>query len=263
MRRLIFRLPIFPLFAEMQKMFPEKLSGNLYITPSSCQDYSLRWQVVGLIFFLIVLGFLFLLLLLVWHSTVRVEVLYKRKQQNDQGKVKIVFFGGLLRFKANLPQFKWQGIEEGVQVKGKLMNETAKTPTGQKKEKVQVNKRMIKVFRRKYMDILHRIDEFQQIINWFFGKITCEKLVWNTRLGTGDAAEAGILTGLAWGIKWALIGMLGSRIRWNFTPQLKVDPDFNRAILETYFHSIIRFRTGHAILTIKRLSDHTRKGRVR
>lgn len=214
-------------------------------------------------FFLIVLGFLFLLLLLIWYATVRVEVLYKRERQNDRGEVKIMIFGGLLRFKVNLSELKWKGLDEGVQVKGKMTGKAAKTPTGQKKERVQVNRRKLKVIRRNYMKILHRIDEFQQIMHWFLGKITCEKFVWHTRLGTGDAAEAGILAGLAWVIKWTLVGMLKNRIRWNFTPQVEIAPEFNQAILETYFHSIIRFRIGHAILAMKRLSDHTRKGRVR
>ncbi|MBA4603846.1 DUF2953 domain-containing protein [Thermoactinomyces sp. AMNI-1] len=212
-----------------------------------------------MIFSLFVLGIAIIILFLVWYSTIRVEILFKRDQQNNDGEIKIVVFGGLLRFKFNLSQLEWKGFDEGIQVKGKLKNQMAKIQTGQKKEKVQVNKRKVRAFRHKYLKMLRQIDEFQQIMHWFFGKITCEKLIWKTRLGTGDAAEAGILTGIAWGIKWALVGMLGSRIRWKFTPQLSIDPDFNHEILEIYFHSIIRFRIGHAILTVKRLSDHMRQ----
>jgi hypothetical protein len=218
--------------------------------------------VVGLIFFLIILVMLLVFFIVTWFSNIQIELLFKREAQNDFGKIKVNMFGGLLRFQYYLPRIQWSGLDEGVVARKNVTGKIGKAKTKPKKESVQIDKRKIKKLHFAYRQILYRFHDFQRIMRWFFGKITCEKFVWNTKIGTGDAAEAGILTGLAWSIKWMLLSWLGNQIRWNAKPELKVDPRFNEAILETYFHSIIRFRIGHAILAVKRLSDHMRKGRI-
>lgn len=215
-----------------------------------------------MIFFLIIIVILLIILPLVWYSNIQIEVLFKREKQNDFGKVKVKIFGGLLRFQYNLPQIKWSGLDEGVITEQGLTGKVGKVEKKLEKKQVQIDKQKIKKFRFQYRQILYQFDDFQRIMKWFFGKITCEKFVWNTKIGTGDAAEAGFLTGITYSLKWTLLGWLGNRIRWKATPELKVDPRFNEATLETYFHSIIRFRIGHAIIAAKRLSDHMRKGRI-
>ncbi len=217
---------------------------------------------VGLIFFLIILVLLLVFFIGTWFSDIQIELLFKREAQNDFGKIKVKMFGGLLRFQYNLPQILWGGLDEGVALKQNVTGKIGKKETKTKKKSIHIDKRKVKKFHFEYRQILYRYHDFQRIMRWFFGKITCEKFVWNTKIGTGDAAEAGFLTGLAWSFKWMLLSWLGNQIRWNAKPELKVDPRFNEAILETYFHSIIRFRIGHAILAVKRLSDHMRKGRI-
>ena len=215
-----------------------------------------------MIFFLIIIATLLVILLLTWYSNIQIEVLFKREKQNDFGKIKVKIFGGLLRFQYDLPKIKWGGLDEGVVTEQDLKGKVGKAETKLDKKRVQIDKQKVKKFQLQYRQMLYRFDDLKKVMQWFFGKITCEKFVWNTRIGTGDAAEAGFLTGMTWSIKWTLLGWLGNHIRWNATPELKVDPKFNEAILETYFHSIIRFRIGHAILAVKHLSDHMRKGRI-
>jgi hypothetical protein len=218
---------------------------------------------MGLVLFLIIAGILAVFVVVIWFTSVRIEFLYKRENKDDRGEVKIYALGGLLRFRVKLPEVKWAGIDEGVRVEGTVKGQTTAAKMAKEKGKVKINKRTFRRTRFLYHEFLERFDHFHHTIRWFLSKVTFEKLVWVTKIGTGDAAESGVLTGIAWGIKTTLVGIFGHYTRWQEPPQLAIDPEFNRPVLETYFHSIIRFRVGHAILGAKRLLLHMRIGRER
>lgn len=203
------------------------------------------------------------LLIVLWFTSIRVEMLYKREKEDDRGEVKIFALGGLLRFRMELPNFDWKGLDEGLELESEAEGDTAVSPDLGKDKKYAINRRTMKKMKEMYDELVDHIDFFHCTVRWFLSKVTCEKLVWVTKIGTGDAAEAGVLTGIVWGIKTTLVSVLGSYTRWEEPPQMDVAPDFQQAILETHFHSIIRFRVGHAILAIKRLLLHMRKGRER
>ncbi|MBH8596670.1 DUF2953 domain-containing protein [Thermoactinomyces sp. CICC 10521] len=218
---------------------------------------------MGLVLFLIMAGILVLLVVLIWFTSVRIEILYKRENKNDRGEIKISALGGLVRFRVNLPEVKWTGMDEGMQVEGTVKGQTTAAKMAKEKGKVKLNRRTFQRLRFYYHEFVERFDQFHKTIRWFLSKVTFEKLTWVTKIGTGDAAESGILTGVAWGIKTTLIGFFSQYTRWREAPQLTIHPEFNREVLETYFHSIIRFRVGHAILGAKRLLLHMRTGRER
>jgi hypothetical protein len=211
----------------------------------------------------IILGILAGLLVVIWFTTVRIEFLIKREHEDDRGEVKISLLGGLIRFRVEIPRINWEGTDEGMGMEGKIEGDTAPASTMKKAGGLKVTRRSVRKASRVIRELYDHIENFQLILRWFLSKVTCEKLVWVTRFGTGDAAEAGVLTGIMWGIKTSLVGWLGRYIRWDHPPHLHIDPEFNRKVLETHFHGIIRFRAGHAILGMKRIWSHLRKGRER
>lgn len=182
-------------------------------------------------------------------SSVWIEILFKHEHVNDLGEIRIRALFGLVRLRFTLPQLDWRGWEQALQVEGKLTSKHSKLVTTKEK----IGKRNIKVMKKRLNELLFQIDDFMEVVRWFISKITCEKLDWSTSLGTGDAAEAGILTGLAWTIKSMIIGWISRYIRWQQYPNLSIQPAFQQEIFHTYFHSIIRFRLGYAILALKRL----------
>ncbi len=192
---------------------------------------------------------LFVFLILIMFTSVRIEILFKHEHVNEQGEIRIRALLGLVRLRFTLPQLNWRGWEQGLQVKGKMTTEQSELMTVNEK----VGKRNIRSMKKRMSELLSQIDDFMEVVRWFFSKITCEKLDWSTSLGTGDAAEAGILTGLAWSIKSMLIGWISGYIRWKQYPNLSIRPAFQQKMFDTYFHSIIRFRLGYAILALKRL----------
>ncbi|MFC7442176.1 DUF2953 domain-containing protein [Laceyella putida] len=218
-------------------------------------------------FLLLVLGLFVLFIFVIWFTTLRIEMVFKREQGNDRGEVIISAWGGLFRYRLAIPQLQWEGIDQGMKVESQAKLESnvdgAATKATQKKADVMVNKRKIKKMKESYRELVENISFFHQTIRWFLSKVTCEKLVWKTRIGTGDAAEAGILTGVAWTVKSTLVGWVSQYIKWRQPPELYVDPQFQTPVIETHLHSIIHFKIGHAIIGIKRLLFHMRKGRVR
>lgn len=195
-----------------------------------------------------------------WFSHIRIEMIFKREQGNDRGEVMIRALGGLLRFRVKIPKVDWKGPDEGVEVKSEL---DSATTAMNKKKGFQIDERKIRKARKLYQESLERIIDLKEIMRKFLSKVTCEQLVWGTTVGTGEASETGVLTGVVWGVKTTLLGFFSGYIQWKQPPQLNVHPVFNRAIIETHFHGIFRFRLGHAILGINRIIFHLRRGRER
>lgn len=221
---------------------------------------------VGLLFLgLLVLGLLIALLVIIWFTALRVELVYKREQGNDRGEIILTAWRGLIRYRIAIPQMQWKGLDQGVKVntRASMDKMIGNGSAEQHNSEVKVNKRLLKRLNSAYKEMVRNVSGFHQILRWFLTKITCEKLVWKSRIGTGDAAEAGILTGMAWAIKSTLIGWFCSRVKCRHQPQITVDPEFHAKVWDTHVNGIIRFRIGHAIIAIKRLLVHMRKGRVR
>ncbi|WP_170839861.1 DUF2953 domain-containing protein [Lihuaxuella thermophila] len=219
-----------------------------------------------MILFLIIAVILLILLVffvISWFIVVRIEIIFKREAGNDRSEIKVSALGGILRFHMKFPQLKWEGLGRGMGLKSEAEAESVATPDLNRQKRFRVTRQTIRKGKAVYRRMLRDIDDLFGTVRWFLSKVTCEKLEWRTTLGTGDAAEAGVLTGIAWGIKTTLVGVLGSYTRWDEPPRLSVDPAFHHAVLQTHFHSIIRFRLGHAILGIKRLLLHKRQGRER
>lgn len=213
--------------------------------------------------FLMIVGVIFLFLIIFLFTYLQFEILLKRESKNDHGFIKIKAFFGLIRYTIRISKIDWEGLKEGTQFQTKTNSTTAGVKTGKEKQKIQINRSKIEKASDIYHDLLDHIHLFQATLRRFFSKVICEKCVWKTMVGTGDAAETGVLTGLVWGVKSFLMGLISSYIRWRNPPQLDVIPCFNQVTLETYFHGILRFRVWHAIVVLTRLMIQTRKGRER
>jgi hypothetical protein len=183
---------------------------------------------------------------LIWFTTMRVEILFTRTKGNHHAEIKFTAFWEMIHYRVKLDG-------GGVTGKAKKKADHVAASAGGERED----------FSTTYQRLLCQLPLLQATLCWMLRKVTCEKLSWGTTVGTGDAAETGVLIGLIWTIKSILLGLAAGYIRWDQSPQLEVAPQFNRAILEIQFHSIIRFRLGHAILAITRLLTHMRKGRGR
>lgn len=203
------------------------------------------------------------LLLLIVISHVQIELEYKREGELDEGKVQVKALYGLLRHTLRLPKVDYEGVKKGISLDAEWNTTTTNATTDTGETDQTINRFTLQKAQESYKDNLEKIQDFYPLVRYFCSKIVCKQFEWKTRVGTGDAAEAGVLTGLVWGVKSFIVGLLGSYIRWGNPPDLDVMPNFNQFVLDTFFHSILRFRVWHAIVVITRLRIQMRKGRER
>lgn len=184
------------------------------------------------------------MLLILFFSSVRIEFQYYHKREVDQGSITFFLFGNLLRYRVKIPEISLNSDKQMLRVKS-----VTKTSEDEKK----ITKEEIKRYLEMSQQLVHQIEHFYRIVHRFLSRVTFEKLQWETSIGTGDAAETGVMTGLLWGAKMALVATVGKVFYWQQRPMIEIYPHFTESIFETKIHSIIRFRIGHAILAMNRM----------
>ncbi|MFS8512834.1 Protein of unknown function [Planifilum fulgidum] len=207
-------------------------------------------QVLGWIFFT-----LLFLLLLIPFTTLSIRFQYRREGDDDELGVTVRWIGGLVRFHYSVPLIKRE--DEGLAVRQKLQTGKGKTLTGKRR---RITLETVGRYQRRFQSLKRRVRDLNDTIRLFLRHVTCERLEWATTIGTGDAAETGVLTGMAWAIKTALVQAVGRHVRWARPPALDVRPSFGERRLQSHLLCIVRFRLGHLILAVTRLYLNMRKG---
>lgn len=187
----------------------------------------------------ITVALIFVLALLI----MRIEIDYQRRGEVDALMITISTMARLIRIKRKFPVQKWD----------------ADQPRGETKKTHALPSDTSWWGRRMTMGK----SDIYQSIKIFLSKVHCERLTWHSTVGTGDAAEAGTLTGLAWSIKTTTLGWVTRYIKMRTVPELDVTPDFNHPRLDTHIHCIVKFRLGDAILAGIRILFHTKKGTLK
>lgn len=195
----------------------------------------MKWLVV-------VGGIMIIMTVFIALMIVRVELDYRRRDEEDALFMKASAVRGLIRFQRTFPLDKMSPSSTSEKEKhhrATIGNVMQKLPAGPPLQPFIVN--------------LYRA------IRHFLSHVRCQKLKWHSTIGTGDAAETGILTGLVWNLKSVTMGWGSHYLAMETTASLKVTPDFNRPCLDTHFTCIVKFRLGYAILTGCRILFHIKK----
>ncbi len=79
-------------------------------------------------------------------------------------------------------------------------------------------------------------------------RLNVEELNWFTRLGTGQAAQTGILSGFAWTAKSVFFKFAAGVVRFDRQPRFAVYPDFVQPAFATNVDCILRVRVGHIMI---------------
>lgn len=204
----------------------------------------------------VVLGLLLAFILVIPFTSIRLEARYWRKGADDQLNIQIRLLWGLIRLRYKIPVIKWMENEGSLIIREKSEDQPIKGSWRQR-----ITWHSLRVMRERYLMFRDQVHQLQDLIRSFLRHVVFEHLEWRSSVGTGDAAETGVITGVVWGVKSILVGVLSSYVQWTKQPLLKVDPLFSEAILKTDLHCIIRFRIGHAMLAAIRLMRSMRKGR--
>lgn len=212
----------------------------------------LKWLLIALI----ILFFLFLLILV---SKLTVRLNYFHHNDNDQLTVEFRIWFGLIKYKMDIPLIKIDEDSPSVIAKGKTQMGD-KPEEDSKVQDVQITPDGFVGKMKNMKEIIKHVMGMNVIVMKFLKKVSIKHLEWHSLLGTGDAANTGVITGAIWAIKGGIVGILSQFFKLKEMPILSVTPHFQFAVLQTHLTCIFQFRIGHAILAGLKLIKFWRGG---
>ncbi|KUP06679.1 hypothetical protein Q73_11030 [Bacillus coahuilensis m2-6] len=212
---------------------------------------------------IIILCVLLALILIILLTKLTIRLSFYHGNDNDELTIKFKAWGGLFRYKIEVPLI--QIDEESASV---ILEEKVKKPKAGKEETTKDEKKKItpKEFLNSLSDakeLLIHVYGLHRIIRSFLKKVTVKDLLWNTKMGTGDAASTGMVTGGIWTVKSSIVSWISRSMRLQDMPLIHVEPCFQQKMVITEFRCMIQFRIGNAILAGAKLLKYWRGGKAK
>jgi len=207
----------------------------------------------------VLLGLLGLFVLLV-ITPIQLTCFYSREGDNDQLEITIAAWG-IIRRKYEIPILLLKMTETGPELVAKV--ETIQHGSKLREKVKDFTRRQVKIWYRNYRDLLERVRDLLPLLKDLFKQIRCTKLEWHTLLGTGQAAETGALTGLIWGVKSLIVGILSHSISLQAMPAMSVQPVWNQALLHTKVQAVLHFYLGQFVFSALKVFLRIRKSKQR
>jgi hypothetical protein len=201
----------------------------------------------------LVLIILLLLFILIIFTKLSIYINYYHYKDNDDLKIEIRAWFGLIRFKKHIPLIKIDDDSPSIVMKEDSEKQETKVS--------QITSSEMKLNMKNYKEILRHVVQLHSIVRSFLKKVSLKKLEWHSVIGVGDAAYTGMSTGALWAIKGSILGVLSHYLRMVEMPELMVTPDFNRIISQTKLICIFQFRIGNAMLAGLKLIKFWKGGR--
>lgn len=185
---------------------------------------------------------LFLFIFISLFTKLTIDLTYKFDPNDQRLVVLIKALFGLIRIRMDIPELNDTNTEK---------QKSEKTDPSLDKNFTDIDSidedEALKAYRPiKYW--MKNINELYKVVKKSLKKVRITQLVWKSAIGTGDAATTGIISGVGWGFKGTVIGMLSYYFSLKVQPQLEIRPIFNRKISNTYVKCIFQVRAGQAIL---------------
>jgi len=189
----------------------------------------------------------FTLLVLLIRSTIKINLLLMKDGEDDHIEVNAQAFYGLIKYQKKFPFIdmindKKNLFEAHINTSATVGN--IDIPVGEKKDKALIDYDEIKYYKNKIEEV-YKV--YNNTINYIRKKLLFEKLNWDTKIGTGDAAETAIITGLFWAVKSSILSVFNSKLRLNDIG-VNITPVYETAQLKTRLDCIISLKVGYIII---------------
>jgi hypothetical protein len=193
------------------------------------------WTVLAIVVVVIVIALL---------SRIRIRLRYSRSGQLDQLIVVFQAVYGLFHYQIIMPTISirgWNLVYRDKRVGGL----TGNTNENQKKRMIG-----IETIRRKfksYRTIVQSTRQFKRWVRQFLKKVECTRWRLDFRVGTGDAAETAVLTGLLWALSGCASGVAGQLVTLKTSPKGQVAPNYSTTEFTVVWEADFRIRLGTAL----------------
>jgi hypothetical protein len=188
-----------------------------------------------------------LLFILIIFTKLTIRVNYFHYNDNDDLKLELRIWFGLIRYKKHIPLIKIDDNSPSIIVKSASPKQQPKEKSSEK-EVHQITPNKIMTSLKNTREIIKHVIDLHVVVRKFFNRVSVKELEWHTIIGVGDAAITGMVTGGIWAIKGSIIGLISRYIKLKEMPDISVTPYFQQAIIQTRFTCIFQFRIGYAIL---------------
>jgi len=212
----------------------------------------LKWLLLALLVILF-------LLVIILITKVSIYFNYCHYKDNDDLKIEVRFWFGLIKFKVKVPMVKVDDDSPSLVIKGNAQAGDHDQKGGEKTK--QFTPDDIQNSLDDWKNLLSHIFGLHKIIRNFLKKVTIKNWQWQTVVGIGDAAHTGMLTGAIWALKGSIIGLVSHYVKMKETPVVQVIPYFQLTVAQTQISCIFQFRIGHAILAGIKLIKFWKGGR--
>ncbi|SEM38324.1 Protein of unknown function [Mesobacillus persicus] len=207
---------------------------------------------------LLLLLVILLFIILVIFTKVKIHIDFFHGNQNDNLTVTLKAWGGIIKYKKEIPMIKIDEDSPSIVIK-------EKTKTGPDEKTQQQGE---KQFEKE--DLANTLNDTKQLIDHVVGlhthirkllsKVIVRKFEWHTGVGIGDAAATGVICGGVWAAKGSLVGLISNLMKLRVKPVLTVTPFFQQFTTKIQLKCIFQIRVGHAIWTGMKLIKYWKGG---
>ncbi|WP_335872208.1 DUF2953 domain-containing protein [Bacillus sp. 2205SS5-2] len=209
----------------------------------------------------ILLGLMILIVLVFW-TKLTIYLSFYHGNDNDDFSINIKAWGGLIRYKIEIPLIKVDDDSPSIVVE-EVKSKNGNGEHATKNETSQITPKDLLSSLHDMRELLLHIVGFHKIVRSFLAKIKVDNLEWQTLIGTGDSSSTGIAVGGIWSVKSTIVSIMSKAMKLQSMPVLTVHPSFQQPIIQTKFTCMIQFRIGQAILGGIKIIRYWRGGKAR
>ncbi|RSL32941.1 DUF2953 domain-containing protein [Salibacterium salarium] len=196
---------------------------------------------------------LLLLLILVMITPVTLRFRFMQKKANQDLHLKITVWRVFYKT-FELPIISFE--EETGSV---VMKEKTKTSTGNEEERdIKETPQEIKSQLEGLRLWINHIAGLRPILHSFLNKWKITEFSWKSKIGTGEAAWTGFLSGTLWSVKNIAVGLMSAVFKLKCAPDIDIAPEFQKPALDVDLSCMVSVRLGHAIIAGIRVMKHLR-----
>ncbi|WP_027085006.1 DUF2953 domain-containing protein [Cohnella panacarvi] len=193
------------------------------------------------------------LLILAMASRIRIRVRYSRSGKFDQLVVIVQALFGLVHYQLVLPSIMIRGLNVIYGEK-----KTGGVGTSHEEEKKRMfGIRTFKRYWRSYRAIQFSTRKFAGWLRSTMKKVECTRWRLDFRVGTGDAAQTAVLTGLLWAVAGCASGAAGQFLKLSAMPQNRIEPNYSEPEFAAVWEADFQIRAFVVLWSMAKLGTRT------
>lgn len=186
-------------------------------------------------------------------SRIRIRVRYSRSGRLDQLVVFVQALYGLFHYQIVLPSIMIRGLNV---IYGEKKSVEIGTLREEKKKQI-FGVGTFKRYWRSYRTMRVSTRKFTRWLRSTMKKVECTRWRLDFRVGTGDAAQTAVLTGLLWAVAGCASGAAGQFLKLSTMPQNRIEPNYSEPEFSAVWEADFQIRAFVVFWSMVKLGTRT------